>query len=69
MCSYRWIVYGICCTDEKHFIGECISNDIIKAIRLFREHELVYSPHKILRAEQVRAGERERILSIKICTE
>ena len=66
MCNYRWIARGIQCVGARYFVGECISNDIIKAIRLFREHDLRYSVHQISRAEQVSADENERILNITL---
>lgn len=65
MSKYRYVANGIACIGGHHFIGECISDDIIKAIILFREHEFMLSVHSIQRKEQVNANTNIGIISIK----
>lgn len=51
--KHRYVVNGIACVGDYNFIGECISDDIIKAIILFREHKDKLSVHSIQREEVV----------------
>ena len=50
------MVAGISTTNERNFTGECISDDIIKAIQMFREIHL--SVHEIYQMEQVSEKEK-----------
>lgn len=63
--KHRYVVNGIACVGSYNFIGECISDDIIKAIILFREHKDRLSVHSIQREEQVNANMNIGIISIK----
>ena len=61
---YRlYIVFG---ADEncKRFRNECISDDIIKAIKMYKEDGV--SVHDIKRCEQVKMNEYNRIVIYKL---
>jgi len=62
--KHRYKVSGVACVGDYHFIGECISNDIINAILLFREHDNGLSVHSIERMEQVSADKEIGIISL-----
>lgn len=65
---HRYVVQGVACNGGKDFIGECMADDIIKAIKLFREHKDMLSVHSIQRKEQVNANTGIGIISIKYKT-
>ena len=60
---HLYIVFGI---DEncKRFRSECISDDIIKAIKMYKEDGV--SVHDIKRCEQVKMNEYNRIVNYKL---
>lgn len=64
--KHKYVAQGIACVGcGKNFIGECISDDIIKAIKLFRQHRNMLSVHSIQRKEQVPADASIGIVCIK----
>lgn len=63
MIKYKYNVYGIA-QEGWIFNGTCVSNDIIKAIEMFREEG--YSTWSIERKEQVCANEKIEIKNINI---
>lgn len=63
MIKHIYNVYGISCVDGVQFIGTCVSDDIIHAIKLFRKND--YSVWEIKRKEQVNANETMEIKFIK----
>lgn len=66
---HRYVVQGVACIGGNDFIGECIADDIIKAIKLFREHKDMLSVHSIQRKEQVNANTDIGIISVKYKTQ
>lgn len=63
MTKHKYNVYGIA-QEGWIFNGTCVSDDIIKAIEMFREEG--YSTWNIERKEQVRANEKIEIKNINI---
>lgn len=66
MTKHRYKVSGIACVGGYHFVGECISDDIINAILLFGKHNNRLSVHSIERMEQVNADKEIGIISINM---
>lgn len=66
MIKHEYSVHGQI-SSEEWFIGTCVSDDIIEAIRLFIKEG--YSVHSIERGEQVNADAEIQILSTKIIEE
>ena len=56
MIKHKYNVYGICQIEGSLFSGTCVSDDIVKAIKMFRENG--YSIWNIERKEQVRNDEQ-----------
>lgn len=67
MTKHKYSVYGVFQIGESLFSGTCISDDIVKAIEMFREKG--YSIWNIERKEQVRTDEQIGIRSTNILGE
>lgn len=62
--KHNYSVYGVSCVGGSLFTGTCVSDDIIKAIELFREKQC--SVWNIERKEQVSADATIEITSLNI---
>lgn len=65
---HRYVVQGVACIGGNDFIGECIADNIINVVKLFREHKNMLSVHSIQIKEQVNANTSIGIISIKYKT-
>lgn len=64
MIKHKYEASGIVIPRNCYFIGTCVTDDIIKAIQLFRESG--YSVWKIEKKEQVNSKEKTGIKSINM---
>lgn len=64
MTKHKYSVYGVSNIGRLFFSGTCVSDDIDKAIEMFREQG--YSICNIERKEQVRADEQIGIRNVNI---
>ena len=64
MIKHKYNVYGICQIEGSLFSGTCVSDDIVKAIKMFRENG--YSIWNIERKERVRNDEQIGIRNVNI---
>lgn len=65
MTKHIYFAEGITTVGGRKFYGECVSDDIIKAIQMFRNHEDRMSVHLIERREQVSADKNTGIVFVR----